>query len=149
MCPGRGGIPLVPLLYGTGQMKRGGSAVPQDLFPRFQETDMFSFERELLRQGFSDIAGTDEAGRGPLAGPVVAATVILPIDCDYQQFNDSKKLTPRTRRHLLDELKAIEAQVGIGILSEAEVDRINILQASLMAKRVMHSSMKLLRYSMR
>ena len=62
--------------------------------------DSFSYERQLAGQGYSLIAGIDEAGRGPLAGPVVAAAVILPDDCDYRQFKDSKKLTPARREKL-------------------------------------------------
>ncbi len=121
--------------------KKGTWAVPQSLFPLFQETDRFSFERELSRQGFSAIAGTDEVGRGPLAGPVVAASVILPADCDYQQFNDSKKLTPKARVRLFDVLRDMGVDIGIGIISETQIDRFNILQASLMAMKKALESM--------
>ncbi|NOX25747.1 MAG: ribonuclease HII [Deltaproteobacteria bacterium] len=124
-------------------MKKSGiRAAPQSLFPLFQETDRFSFERELRRQGFSAIAGTDEVGRGPLAGPVVAASVILPPDCDYQQFNDSKKLTPLVRGRLFDVLREMGADIGIGIVAEAQIDRYNILQASLMAMKNALESMR-------
>jgi len=124
-------------------MKNEGRwAVPQSLFPLFVETDRFSFERELSRQGFSAIAGTDEVGRGPLAGPVVAASVILPMDCDYQQFDDSKKLTPKKRANLFDLLKEMDVDFGIGIISEAQIDRYNILQASLMAMKKALESMR-------
>lgn len=111
------------------------TAVPQTLFSLVQETDRFSFERELVRQGFSSIAGTDEAGRGPLAGPVVAASVILPDVCDYQQFNDSKKLTAKARAELFGLLKDIGAEIGIGIIPQDQIDRLNILQASLLAMK--------------
>ncbi len=124
-------------------MKKGKvRAVPQNLFPVFQETDRFSFERELNRQGFSVIAGTDEVGRGPLAGPVVAASVVLPLDCDYQQFNDSKKLSSNARVKLYDTLKKMGVDIGIGIVSEHKIDQINILQASLLA---MKKALELLR----
>ncbi len=82
------------------------------------------------------IAGVDEAGRGPLAGPVVAACVILPLDCDYQRFRDSKQLSPEARREIFIEIKQREYQVGVGIVSEGDIDRLNILQASLAAMRL-------------
>ncbi len=105
----------------------------------FAENDTFSFERDLALQGFVLVAGVDEAGRGPLAGPVVAASVILPPDCAYEQFKDSKKLTPKARKKLYAELWEINAMIGVGVVSAAGVDRINILQASLLAmKRATH-----------
>jgi len=97
--------------------------------------DTFAIERSLLSQGYSTVAGTDEAGRGPLAGPVVAACVILPPRCEYQQFQDSKKLSAKARKELADRLVAIGAEIGVGIVSAAEIDRINILQASLLAMK--------------
>jgi len=113
-----------------------GKAVQQSLFPLPRETDRFSFERDLARRGFLAIAGTDEAGRGPLAGPVVAASVILPVDCDYQQFNDSKKLTVKARNHLYDVLRDLAVSIGVSIIPESVIDRINILQASLLAMKM-------------
>ena len=108
---------------------------PQTLFPIFEEKDTISFEHELIRQGYTSIAGVDEVGRGPLAGPVVAAAVILPMSCDYSVYDDSKKLTPRTRERLYEVLKEIGAAIGIGIIPESKIDRINILQASLLAMK--------------
>ena len=101
----------------------------------FAENDTFSFERDLARQGKVLVAGVDEAGRGPLAGPVVAASVILPPDCPYEQFKDSKKLTPGAREKLYGELWEINAMIGVGVVSAAGIDRINILQASLLAMK--------------
>lgn len=97
--------------------------------------DTFSFERGLLGRGYSLVAGTDEAGRGPLAGPVVAAAVILPVSCPYQQFQDSKKLSARRRRELYNVLADMGAMVGVAVVSAAEIDRLNILQASLLAMK--------------
>lgn len=97
--------------------------------------DTFAIERSLLRQGYATVAGTDEAGRGPLAGPVVAACVILPPRCEYQQFQDSKKLSAKARMELADRLVALGAAIGVGIVSVAEIDRLNILQASLLAMK--------------
>lgn len=105
------------------------------LFPSFVETDTFSFESELLNRGYRFIAGTDEVGRGPLAGPVVAASVVLPADCEYQIYDDSKKLSAAKREELFAELKRVKAEIGISIVSEETIDRINILQASLVAMR--------------
>ena len=80
------------------------------------------------------IAGVDEAGRGPLAGPVVAAAVILPKNHKIEGLADSKKLTPKKREKLFDEIKAV-SQVGIGIVSHKTIDRINILQGTFKAMR--------------
>jgi ribonuclease HII len=97
--------------------------------------DSFFYERQLARQGHCLIAGVDEAGRGPLAGPVVAGAVILPEDCDYQQFKDSKKLTPKKREKLYQVLQDMQTPIGVGIADPEEIDRINILQASLLAMK--------------
>jgi len=107
------------------------------LFPAadFIETDSFSYERELLRQGFGLVAGTDEAGRGPLAGPVVAACVILPKGSDFTPFRDSKKTSARERGRLYDLLLEIGADIGVGCGTVEEIDKINILQASLLAMK--------------
>jgi ribonuclease HII len=99
------------------------------------ETDNFSFERGMYRLDYHSVAGIDEVGRGPLAGPVVAASVILPQDCDYAQFQDSKKLTPARRERLAAVLKEIGAVIGIGLVSEQKIDQLNILQASLLAMK--------------
>ncbi len=98
--------------------------------------DTFAIERSLVIQGYITVAGTDEAGRGPLAGPVVAACVILPPNCQYQQFQDSKKISAKTRSELVQRLVELEAKIGVGIISAADIDRLNILQASLLAMRV-------------
>jgi ribonuclease HII len=81
------------------------------------------------------VAGLDEAGRGPLAGPVVAACVILPVTCEFARFKDSKILTAAARNALHAELKINGAMIGIGIGSVDDIDRLNILHASLLAMR--------------
>ncbi len=98
--------------------------------------DNFRFERALYARGFACIAGSDEAGRGPLAGPVVAASVILPPNCNHRLFLDSKKITHNRRLRLNRLLQEIDAAVGIGIVSHEAIDRINILQASLLAMKL-------------
>jgi ribonuclease HII len=97
--------------------------------------DTFLFERTLYFSGFSSVAGLDEAGRGPLAGPVVAACVVLPPRCDFSLFLDSKKLSHRRRCFLTKLLTEIGASTGVGIVSHTTIDRINILQASLLAMK--------------
>lgn len=91
------------------------------------------FEVEARRRGFRVIAGLDEAGRGPLAGPVVAAAVILPRGCRLIGLNDSKQVSPADRERLFEEIQAHALGVGIGEASATEIDRINILQATRLA----------------
>lgn len=88
---------------------------------------MFEFERKYADKGY--ICGIDEVGRGPLAGPVVAAAVILPKDCDILYLNDSKQLTPKKRETLYDEIMAKAVAVGVGMANEKVIDEINVLNA--------------------
>jgi ribonuclease HII len=93
----------------------------------------FQLERGLQQEGYSVIAGLDEVGRGPLAGPVLAAAVILPEDCEHALFLDSKKLSAKKRQLLFNHLQEIPTRIGIGTVSQQTIDEINILQASLLA----------------
>ena len=88
---------------------------------------MFEFERKYADKGY--ICGIDEVGRGPLAGPVVAAAVILPKDCDILYLNDSKQLTPKKREALYDEIMAKAVAVGVGMANEKVIDEIYLLNA--------------------
>ncbi|MFH2123641.1 MAG: ribonuclease HII [Pseudomonadota bacterium] len=97
--------------------------------------DTFLLERTLHARGFSCVAGLDEVGRGPLAGPVVAACVVLPPHCDNSLYFDSKMLSHNRRCLLAGKLSQIGAMMGVGIVSIACIDRINILQASLLAMK--------------
>lgn len=97
--------------------------------------DTFLLERTLHSKGYSCIAGLDEVGRGPLAGPVVAACVVLPLHCDTSLFLDSKKLSHKRRCLLARTLAEIGALMGVGVVSTTTIDRINILQASLLAMK--------------
>lgn len=90
---------------------------------------MLSYERECRSEGYHLICGIDEAGRGPLAGPVVAGAVILPKDCEILYLNDSKQLTPQRREQLYDEICDKALAVGVGIVGNERIDEINILQA--------------------
>ncbi len=98
--------------------------------------DLWYFEKEAIQKGCKDIAGIDEAGRGPLAGPVVSAAVILPTTFHDPDVNDSKKLSAKKREHLFSEIYDRAVAVGIGIVDPVEIDRINILQASLLAMAI-------------
>jgi len=97
--------------------------------------DTFFLERTLSSRGFSVVAGVDEAGRGPLAGPVVAGCVVLPELSDYSQFKDSKILSSRRREDLFGRLHESRAHIGVGICSPREIEEKNILQASLLAMK--------------
>ena len=97
------------------------------------ELDLWLFEKKAFQKGFSKIAGIDEAGRGPLAGPVVSAAVIIPISLQIPGISDSKKLTPQKRNYLYEKIYDLAVSVGIGIVDPFEIDRINILQASLLS----------------
>ncbi|MYF99893.1 ribonuclease HII [Candidatus Poribacteria bacterium] len=97
---------------------------------------MDSFERACSEKGYTRIAGIDEAGRGALAGPVVAAAVILPYGCQIDNLKDSKQLTPRQRSSLFDEIYNLAVSVSIGSADNNLIDHINILQATLHAMKV-------------
>jgi len=93
-------------------------------------------EQALLADGFQRIAGVDEAGRGPLAGPVVAAACILPPQFDSQDIDDSKRLSPAARRRLFERLRGDHSiDSAIFAVEPPEIDKINILQATLLAMR--------------
>lgn len=95
--------------------------------------DLWFFEKKATEKGYTEIAGIDEAGRGPLAGPVVSAAVILPPAFSVADVIDSKKLSAKKRVQLYQEIYSQAVSVGIGIIDPVEIDRINILQASLLA----------------
>ena len=94
---------------------------------------MWEIEDSFYDQGLQVICGVDEAGRGPLAGPVCAAAVILPRGLEIPGLNDSKKLSDKRRRELFPEIQKQALAFGIGFASEKEIDAINILQATFLA----------------
>jgi len=110
--------------------------IPTILPDSIQGKDNFTFERFLYSKGYSCVAGCDEAGRGPLAGPVVAASVFLPVDCAHSLFLDSKILSHPKRLELASQLYDMGAAIGVGIVSERKIEEINILQASLLAMKI-------------
>ena len=98
-------------------------------------TDLWYYEHAAQEQGFELVCGVDEAGRGPLAGPVCAAAVILPPDLEIEGLNDSKKLTEKKRDALYDLITEKALAYGIAMATEQEIDEINILQATFLAMR--------------
>lgn len=94
-----------------------------------REERMRQFEHQCEKEGYTLICGIDEAGRGPLAGPVVAGAVILPRDCVIPGLNDSKKLSPKKRDELYDRIREEAVAVGVGSIGPDRIDEINILQA--------------------
>ena len=97
------------------------------------EVNMWAIEDECRAEGYTVICGVDEAGRGPLAGPVCAAAVILPDHLELPGLNDSKKLSDKKRRELFPLIKEQAIAYGVGLASEKEIDEINILQATYLA----------------
>ncbi|HHW66806.1 ribonuclease HII [Defluviitalea raffinosedens] len=95
-----------------------------------------TYENNWHSKGYEVVAGIDEVGRGPLAGPVVAAAVILPKDCCILGINDSKKLTPSKREELFDIIHEEAISIGIGIVDPQTIDELNILQATFKAMKI-------------
>ena len=97
------------------------------------EKNMWLIENEVFEQGYKLVCGVDEAGRGPLAGPVCAAAVILPPNLEIPGLDDSKKLSDKRRRELFPIIQEQAVAFGIGFASHEEIDEINILQATFLA----------------
>lgn len=97
---------------------------------------MWKWEKWCWEQGYQAVVGVDEAGRGPLAGPVVAAAVILPHDFDVEGINDSKQLTSDERQKLRERIEEQAIQIGIGLIDAEYIDRHNILQATYQAMKI-------------
>jgi ribonuclease HII len=110
----------------------GGAQVRQQSMATSVE-DLLYFEREAHRRGYQLVSGIDEVGRGPLAGPVVAAAVILPQDVALPGVRDSKDLSAVQREDCCRDILSFASAVGVGCVEPAEIDRINILQATFQA----------------
>lgn len=95
----------------------------------------YSFEIAAMNKGFKTVCGVDEAGRGPLAGPVYAAAVILPVGTEIAGLNDSKKLSEKKREELFDIINDVAISISVGTASEKEIDEINILNATFLAMK--------------
>lgn len=98
-------------------------------------SELWNYEHAAFDKGFEIVCGVDEAGRGPLAGPVCAAAVILPRDLEIEGLNDSKKLSDKRRRALYDIITEQAVAYGIAMVDEKKIDEINILQATFLAMR--------------
>ena len=98
-----------------------------------KDMDLWAYERELWENGLSALCGVDEAGAGPLAGPVYAAAVILPREVDLPGLNDSKKLTEKRREALFDLITAQAAAYSVARVEAAEIDEMDILNARMLA----------------
>lgn len=97
--------------------------------------DMWQIEKEIFEQGYQLVCGVDEAGRGPLAGPVCAAAVILPPEIDIPGLDDSKKLSDKKRRELFPAIQEKAVAYAIAMADHSEIDEINILQATFLAMK--------------
>lgn len=100
-----------------------------------QEKDWYMYEKEAFLKGFSCVCGVDEAGRGPLAGPVYAAAVILPLDLKIEGLNDSKKISEKKREQLFPIIKEKAIAYSISFATEKEIDDLNILNATFLAMK--------------
>ncbi|MGN1418949.1 MAG: ribonuclease HII, partial [Acutalibacteraceae bacterium] len=102
----------------------------------------YEYEKQALSEGFQTVCGIDEAGRGPLCGPVCAAAVILPLDCEIEGINDSKKLSEKKREALYDVIISKAIAYSVSMTDAKTIDEINILQATFLAMRNAVSSLK-------
>jgi ribonuclease HII len=102
---------------------------------------LLRYERELLQKGYRIVGGIDEAGRGPLAGPVVAACVVMPADGCIEGVDDSKKISEAKREKLYEEIIKTAISYGVGVVYNQEIDTINILNASKRAFQIAYKNM--------
>lgn len=116
--------------------------VRSDLSEQVRLRRLLSRERQLWRVGRRYVAGVDEAGRGPLAGPVVAAAVMFPTDVWIPGVDDSKRLSPSKREELFSEIRDHAISLGVGIVDRSVIDAINIREASLIAMKSALSQLK-------
>ncbi len=108
-------------------------AIQADLEEEARLEQMLRYEKDWYSKGFELIAGIDEVGRGPLAGPVVAAAVILPKTCKIQGLNDSKKIPKKKHQDIYEQVMAQAVAVGIGVKDQTVIDEVNIYEATKLA----------------
>lgn len=101
-----------------------------------EKIDNYKYEKELIKNGITLIAGVDEVGRGPLVGPVVTACVVLPLSFELDGLTDSKKLSEKRRNELFVKIKEQALGIGIGIVDEKTIDEINIYEATKKAMKL-------------
>lgn len=115
------------------EISKRKKAIQAELDEDFRLESMLSYEKELYKQGLTLIAGVDEVGRGPLAGPVVAAAVILPQGCKIKSLNDSKKIPKKKHLEIFQAVQDQALSIGIGIIDNQVIDQVNIYEATKLA----------------
>ena len=117
------------------EISKRKKAIQAELDEDLRLEAMLSYEKELYKQGLTLIAGVDEVGRGPLAGPVVAAAVILPQNCKIQGLNDSKKIPKKKHLEIFQAVQDQALSIGIGIMDNHVIDKVNIYEATKLAMK--------------
>ena len=115
------------------EISKRKKAIQAELDEELRLESMLSYEKELYKQGLTLIAGVDEVGRGPLAGPVVAAAVILPQNCKIRGLNDSKKIPKKKHLEIFQAVQDQALSIGIGIMDNQVIDQVNIYEATKLA----------------
>ena len=119
-------------------------AIQAELDEDFRLEQMLRYEKELYKAGYQAIAGIDEVGRGPLAGPVVAAAVILPLGCKIKGLNDSKKIPKKKHMAIYQAIMDQALAIGIGIMDNTVIDQVNIYEATKLAMKEALSKLSLM-----
>ena len=117
------------------EIEKRKKAIQAEIDENLRLEGMLAYEKKLYAQGISLIAGVDEVGRGPLAGPVVAAAVILPKSCKIKGLNDSKKIPKRKHEEIFQAVKDKALAIGIGIMDNHVIDQVNIYEATKLAMK--------------
>lgn len=117
------------------EIQKRKKALQADIDENLRLEAMLSYEKELYENGISFIAGVDEVGRGPLAGPVVAAAVILPKNCKIKGLNDSKKIPKKKHEEIFQAVKDKALAISIGIMDNQVIDQVNIYEATKLAMK--------------
>ena len=117
------------------EIQKRKQAIQADIDENLRLEHMLTYEKELYKQGLTLIAGVDEVGRGPLAGPVVAAAVILPQGCKIRGLNDSKKIPKKKHLEIFQAVQNQALSIGIGIMDNQVIDQINIYEATKLAMK--------------
>ena len=117
------------------EISKRKKAIQAELDENLRLESMLSYEKELYKQGLTLIAGVDEVGRGPLAGPVVAAAVILPKNCKIKDLNDSKKIPKKKHLEIFQAVQNQALAIGVGIMDNQVIDQVNIYEATKQAMK--------------
>ena len=125
------------------EISKRKKAIQAELDEDLRSEAMLSYEKELYKQGLTLIAGVDEVGRGPLAGPVVAAAVILPQGCKIKGLNDSKKIPKKKHLEIFQAVQDQALSIGIGIIDNQVIDQVNIYEATKLAMKEAISQLSL------